>query len=316
MVNNLLKNINNRIAIIMQNVNLICNVIRKYDDTFSDTDFLNISDKIDDMIKTNGVYCNYLRNTELKENEITFQIMVYPNVTPTIKVNLQSTRYYFTSTESGTTIVDNSSYNTTKTFTLKGFNTLKVRENDEGWKYTNITIKSYQPINQLKIQSNCPIVAIKSDLSDIDTLQNIPKNEIRVATMKNITNANCLFADNQFLRKADVDLRNTEDCYACFRNCSNLTVLKDLDLTNCTNCEDMFNGCNNLKIITFSNECTSIPNGLDLSMTSLNLDTLMDMIDTLPNLTETVDIYVPVGINVSSAIKELAKARGYNIIQK
>jgi hypothetical protein len=51
-------------------------------------------------------------------------------------------------------------------------------------------------------------------------------------------------------------------------------------------------------------------------MTSLNLDTLMDMIDTLPNLTETVDIYVPIGINVSNAIKELAKGRGYNIIQK
>ena len=315
MVNNLLKNINNRIAIIMQNVNLICNVIRKYDDTFEDTDFLNISDKIDDVIKTNGVYCNYLRNTKLKENEITLQIMVYPNVTPTIKVNLQSTRYYFTSTESGTTIVDNSSYNTTKTFTLKGFNTLKVRENDEGWKYTNITIKSDKPINQLKIKSNCPIVAIQSDLSNIDTLQNIPKNEIRVATLQNVKNANSLFADCQFLKKANVDLSQAEDCSSCFKNCG-LVIIRDLDLTNCTNCEDMFEGCNKLQIITFSNECTRIPHGLDLSQTAMNLEGLMDMIDTLPKLDETIDIYVPISINVSTAIKELAKGKGYNIIQK
>lgn len=82
--------------------------------------------------------------------------------------------------------------------------------------------------------------------------------------------------------------------YNMFYNCSNLTSIKNLDLTNIyktINNNNMFYNCNNLKELSFEGT-ENLQINLDVSSTGLEREGLLNMLDTLPKLNESITLKI------------------------
>lgn len=322
-MNNMLNKIENKINHIKTTVQDICDVINEHDplNKISVSDFDIVAERIDKIIDEKGTGVNYYCDENLDENEIRMQIAVYDNdETPTIKISqLSATKLYFTSTNGGTTIKDNMVSSTTYTFNLKSFNSLKHLENDEGWKYINIKIKSDTDISSIKIVSSAPIVSYSSHCPHLIGAYNVSSfAETRVVSLKDgATDGSRLFNFNNsnLIRVKNANFSNATSTALCFANCNRLKTIENLDMSSVSDCTDMFIGCTSLQKITFVG--TSVPNNLIFQdCTSMTFDNAIDMLNTLPtNSKEIKDIYLPPKISsmFSNSQKEYYQSKGYNI---
>ena len=321
-MNNMLNKIENKINHIKTTVEGICDVINEHDplNKISVSDFDTVAERIDKIIDEKGTGVNYYCDENLEENEIRMQIAVYDNnETPSIKISqLSATRLYFTSTDSGTTIKDNMVSGTTYTFNLKSFNSIKRLENDEGWKYINIKIKSDSDISNIKIVSSAPIISFSSNCPHLSVYNVSSFAETRVVSLKDsVTDGSRLFNFNNsnLIRVKNANFSNATSTALCFANCNRLKTIENLDMSSVSDCTDMFMGCTSLQKITFVG--TSVPNNLNFQeCTSMTFNNAVDMLNTLPiNEGDLKDIYLPskVASTIGASQKEYYANRGYNI---
>lgn len=283
--------LSNKVEKIKQYINDIINVIQSYNPNTictSPKKLKYVANEMAQVILDNSqVEVNYFRDVQDTEFYIAMQIPMITATSVEFEVETSS-RASITISGSGTNIYDNG---------LKGTRRLNINVpntavNCEGWRPSNVVIRSNSNFTKFNLQNHNNIIAIQGNMDGIENLSFIDNINLRVIKLKNITakQINSTFANCRSLIAFEIDNLQSVEAISAFENCYNLKYVR-MDFSTIENCYKMFDGCTSLEKIDVP-KGSKIPNKLDLTDTKIQTKELISLISNLKKLDEKQRIYI------------------------
>ena len=297
-------------------INDIIKVIQSYNPNTNVTSTKKLKYVANEMaqviLDNSQVEVNYFRDVADSEFYIAFQIPVVTKTNVEFEVETNA-RASITVSGNGTTIYDNG---------LKGkrkldLNVPSVSTNCEGWKPSNVVVRSNSNFTKFNIENQNNVIAIQGNMQGIGNLDCafMGCRNLRVANLKGIESENIAYlfggCNNLIQFVADFNPEVKFNAYSMFDNCQNLKYV-NIDFSNIVNADSIFSSCYSLEKIDIPKDST-IPDKLDLSDTAIQTKQLIEFINNLKPIETKQTIYVNESILKSFSEVQLNsfKNKGY-----
>lgn len=300
-------------------INDIISIIKKYNPNTKCTSpkkLKYVAEEMENIILENSqIEVNYMRDVVGSQFYIAMQVPIYFRK-ESIEFEVDTNdRASISVSGAGTDIFDNG---------LSGIRKINIpipntKVNCEGWKPSNIVIRSNSNFTKFNSKNQNNIIAIQGNMIGIENLNSafIANRNLRVIDLRNIestNNADMLAECNNLINatlsfKENVKYDATEMFYAC----DNMRYLK-LDFSNISIATDMLAECYSLEKIEIPKDST-IPNKLNLTDTAIQPKELIEFINNLKKIDEEQIIYVNEKLYNSFSTVQLNsfKSKGYKI---
>lgn len=300
-------------------INDIIAIIKKYNPNTKCTSqkkLKYVAEEMENIILENSqIEVNYMRDVVGSQFYIAMQVPIYfRKESIEFEVNTND-RASISVSGAGTDIFDNG---------LSGKRKINIsipntKINSEGWKPSNIVIRSNSNFTKFNSQNQNNIIAIQGNMTGIEDLNSafIANRNLRVINLKNIesTNNTDMLAECNNLINATLSFKENVkyDATEMFYACNNMRYLK-LDFSNVIIATDMLSECYSLEKIEIPKDST-IPNKLNLMDTAIQSKELIEFINNLKKIEEEQIIYVNEKLYNSFSTVQLNsfKSKGYKI---
>lgn len=300
-------------------INDIIAIIKKYNPNTKCTSqkkLKYVAEEMENIILENSqIEVNYMRDVVGSQFYIAMQVPIYfRRESIEFEANTND-RASISISGAGTDIFDNG---------LSGIRKINIpipntKINSEGWKPSNIVIRSNSNFTKFNSQNQNNIIAIQGNMTGIEDLNSafIANRNLRVINLKNIesTNNTDMLAECNNLINATLSFKENVkyDATEMFYACNNMRYLK-LDFSNVIIATDMLSECYSLEKIEIPKDST-IPNELNLMDTAIQSKELIEFINNLKKIEEEQIIYVNEKLYNSFSTVQLNsfKSKGYKI---
>ena len=283
--------LSNKVEKIKQYINDIINVIQAYNPNTNVTSPKKLKFVANEMaqviLDNSQVEVNYFRDVADSEFYIALQIPVI--IATSIEFEVEtSSRASITVSGSGTNIYDGGLKGTRRL----AINVPNTKVNSEGWRPSNVIIRSNSNFTKFNLQNHNNIIAVQGNFEGIENLSFIDNINLRVIKLKNITakQINSTFTNCRSLIAFEIDNLQSVEAISTFESCYNLKYVR-MDFSTIENCYKMFDGCTSLEKIDVP-KGSKIPNKLDLTDTKIQTKELISLISNLKQLDEKQRIYI------------------------